>query len=486
MVEQVEPPSSDPSPVPVMTSGSYPARAGNRVRLLIDGLPAFRRICEAIDSAQRSVWTTIAFMWPAFEMPDSRGTALDALNQAAGRGLDVRIIFWRPDEETGSLRRNAFWGTAGHLSLLRNRYRHLNVRWDRASAGYCQHQKSWLIDAGMEGQTSFVGGINLNPNSMVAPGHAGEGQNHDVYLELSGPSAVDVQHNFVQRWNEASERDAMDGLCGAQAACPLPFPTTIPKQGGPSLVQIQRTVPGGRYCDGTAAPAAACFDIGAGEQTIAAQYIAALRGARSAIYIENQYVEVPEIVAELDRALARGVQVVLVMPAVPELVPRAYDALDRRAVFDARAALGRFPNFTLAGLAGQTRDGRRTPVYVHSKLMIVDDAWATVGSCNLHRFSLYGNCEMNAAIWCPAAVTQMRIELFREHLDLDTSGLDCRGALKAFQSVVRANRDRFIAGDPQWQGLAFGLDVTTYGRQRQFSALAIATGQEMPSLPTSC
>jgi phosphatidylserine/phosphatidylglycerophosphate/cardiolipin synthase-like enzyme len=449
--------------VPVVTTGSYPARTGNRLQLLIDGVPAFRRLCEAIDQAQGSVWATVTFMWPTFEMPDGRGSALDVLEQAAQRGLDVRIIFWRPDEETASLRRNAFWGAPEHLELLKERYRHLNVRWDRAHPGYCQHQKSWLIDAGRSSSTAFVGGINLNPNSVVAPGHAGEGQNHDVYLEVCGPSVADIQHNFVQRWNEASERFASDGLCGPQGASQLAFPVTIPREDGKSLVQIQRTMHRDR-----------CRDIALGEQTILAQYIAALRAARHAIYIENQYVEVPEIVAGLDAALRRGVQVVLLMPAVPDHAPTAYDAPDRRAFFEARAALGRFPNFTLAGIAGPASDGRRVPVYIHSKLMIVDDAWATVGSCNLHRFSLFGNGEINAATWCPEAATAMRIALFREHLDIDTSTLACRDALRVFRSVAQDNRRKLARNEWDWRGLAFTLDVATYGKQKSESTPAVS------------
>ena len=63
-------------------------------------------------------------------------------------------------------------------------------------------------------ETAFLGGINLNPHSVVSPGHRGKGQNHDVYVELKGPSVVDVHHNFVQRWNEASERNLSDGIMG--------------------------------------------------------------------------------------------------------------------------------------------------------------------------------------------------------------------------------------------------------------------------------
>ena len=191
-------------------SGPYPTRGGNLVRPWIDGEPAFRRICEAIETAQHTVWATITFMWPSFRMPDGRGSALDVLERAARRGIDVRLIFWRPDDETANLRRNAFWGSSDHFDLLAQHYPNLKIRWDRAHPGYCQHQKSWLIDAERETTTAFVGGINLNPHSLVAPGHQGEGQNHDVYVELRGPALADVQHNFVQRWNESSERTAVD------------------------------------------------------------------------------------------------------------------------------------------------------------------------------------------------------------------------------------------------------------------------------------
>jgi cardiolipin synthase len=86
--------------IPFVDTGSYPARASNRVVAWIDGEPAFRRICEAIERAQESVLATVTFMWQFFQMPDGRGTALDVLERAARRGVDVRVLFWRPDDET--------------------------------------------------------------------------------------------------------------------------------------------------------------------------------------------------------------------------------------------------------------------------------------------------------------------------------------------------------------------------------------------------
>jgi cardiolipin synthase A/B len=157
--------------IPFITTGSYPIRAGNTVQLLIDGEPAFSRVCQAIETAQHRVWATITFMWADFRMPDGRGTALEVLDRAAKRGVDVRLLFWRPDEATAHHRRNAFWGAEEHFALLEQF--NLGIRWDCAQAGFCQHQKTWLIDAGTDHPIAFLGGLNLNPNSVVAPGHHG-------------------------------------------------------------------------------------------------------------------------------------------------------------------------------------------------------------------------------------------------------------------------------------------------------------------------
>ena len=95
--------------------------------------------------------------------------------------------------------------------------------------------------------------------------------------------------------------------------------------------------------------------------------------------------------------------------------------------------------------------------------MLVDDSWATIGSCNLHTGSLRRNAELNASFWAPPLVRALRRTLFAEHLGTDTDGLDDRAAHALFRRVARDNRRRRIAGDPRWQGLAFGLDPAAYG-----------------------
>jgi phosphatidylserine/phosphatidylglycerophosphate/cardiolipin synthase-like enzyme len=399
-------------------------------------------------------------MWATFEMPDGRGSAFDVLDHAAARGIDVRLIFWRPDEETPWLRRNAFWGSEIHLDLLNGRRSGVKIRWDRARPGFCQHQKSWLIDAGTENETAFVGGINLNPHSMVKPGHNGEGHNHDVYVKLAGPSVVDVHHNFVQRWNEASGRLEEHGRWGTGSETNLQFPDRNAAGCGSAVVQIQRTMHAGRYFDGAATPGGTSYNIAAGEQSNFNQYCEAINAARRSIYLEHHSVDVPEIVDCLHRALKRGVEVSLLMPAEPGIsLPVSPERLEFLKV---RGKLGNFENFILAGIAGTGADGCRKSIYVHAKLMLIDDEWATVGSCNLHHFSLFGNSEMNVAFSDPNTVRAFRCELLREHLDLDTSAIDDGEAHHLFRKIAKENRRRLEAGNHSWQGLVFELDISTY------------------------
>jgi len=212
-------------------------------------------------------------------------------------------------------------------------------------------------------------------------------------------------------------------------------------------VQVQRTIHPERYLNGQATPGGIAYDIASGERSNFDQYCAAMDTAHSSIYIENQHIDVPEIVERLHRALLRGVEVVLVMPAGQHSGLRG---------------LGTFDNFLLAGIAGLGADGQRKHVHIHAKLMLIDDEWATAGSCNLHRFSLFGNSELNVAFFEPNTVHAFRSELLQEHLGQDTSELDDREALRLFRKIASENRSKLEAGDPAWLGLAYAASPSIY------------------------
>jgi cardiolipin synthase A/B len=453
--------------IPPAGSGAYPPRDGNRVRPLVDGEPAFRRICEAVEGARRRVWVTVAFLDHDVLMPDGRGTFFDVLDRAATRGLDARVLFWREPElprlAPGS---SHFAGTDEEQRGLHARGARFRARWDHLPR-YCHHQKSWVIDAGEPGELAFVGGINLDRGSVVPPGHPprpGEPSVHDAYLEIAGPASTDVAHNFVQRWNGASERDRPDGCWPqARAAGDLAFPSRLAAPAGDMPVQITRTVRAGRYSSAVAAPGASPFRVEAGEASVLEQYLAAIDAAREGIYVENQFLASVPVLARLAAAVQRGVEVVIVLPGVPMPTVRAARAEPRAApFFDALAALGMRPNFTLAGLASTDPAGRRHDVYVHAKIMLIDDAWATIGSTNILTRSFHADTELNASFWHPPTVRVLREALLREHAGIDTGALGLAAALQAFVESAAVHRDRHARGLPT-SGIAYAIDPATYG-----------------------
>jgi phosphatidylserine/phosphatidylglycerophosphate/cardiolipin synthase-like enzyme len=428
--------------IPGTESGPYPSRSGNLVRPLIDGEAIARRLGEAVEAARHSVWLTVAFCSDDFLFPDGRGLLFDVLDEVAARGIDVRLLVWRPNPEIRAGHR-VFGGTPAQRDLLARRKARFKIRWDRAAGSCCQHQKSWLIDAGHPTETAFVGGMNLTSIAL---------QRHDVYVEITGPSATDVHHNFVERWNEASERHEPDGNWACDAMDVLPFADRPSAPRGNSVVQIQRMLDPSRYAANRI------------EQSIVEQYERAIEAARRSIFIVNQAVPIPRIAKPLLRAAERGVDIVLVVPAVPEdVVYKARSNPQAAPWFDGVEALARYPHFTLAGVARRHAGGRRV-IYVHAKIMLIDDLWATIGSCNLHAYSLGGNAEMNASIWDEAVVRDLRCRLLAQYLAVDTAPLDDRAALGLFREIAARNRIGTAGPADDWQGTAFALSPHEYAR----------------------
>ena len=268
----------------------------------------------------------------------------------------------------------------------------------------------------------------------------------------------------MQRWNEASERGVPGGAWpDAETAGDLPFPATVSAAAGEVPVQIVRTVCPERYTSLTAPPEAPSFAIARGEASACEQYLAAIDAAARTIYLENQFFGAPEVLVRLDTALRRGVDVVVVVPGVPMDEVHAVRRDPRSAaVFDQIAALARYEGFTLVGLTACAAPGQYQDVYVHAKIALVDDVWATVGSTNVLGRSFHRDTELNASFWHPPTVRDLRRALLQEHLSADTAELDDRAALRLYRDVAQANRTRRTAGG-QLSGLACALDADAYG-----------------------
>lgn len=206
---------------------SYPQRQGNIIDVFVDGASFYRHLTALIAKAKKRVWVIGAFVSPAWKLPSDAGspTLFELLDAAARRGLDVRVLFWRA---TGN-----FGGTFNGDSKQREAMASLKLkaRWDSSGShgrAHCHHQKSWIVDG-----TAFVGGMGVSSDHDTDSRHL-LGNTHDLFAQLTGPIAADVEHNFVQRWNEARGHDAKDGsgcFPDLKTASNLPFPKSLPAEG---------------------------------------------------------------------------------------------------------------------------------------------------------------------------------------------------------------------------------------------------------------
>ena len=226
---------------------------------------------------------------------------------------------------------------------------------------------------------------------------------------------ADVHDHFAGRWH------AVPG--SASSARP-------PGAAGESTVQVVRTVAEDMY-----------DEFPRGDFRILESYMRALRGAQRLIYLENQFLWSPEIVAVLADKLRHpprdDFRLVVVLPA------KANNGQD-----DTRGQLGvlaeaddgakRFLAATIRSRSG----GRDDPLYVHAKVGIVDDRWLTVGSANLNAHSLLNDTEMNVVTDDAGLARATRVRLWAEHLELDPDDGRGRRPARAGRRALAADRRR--------------------------------------------
>jgi phosphatidylserine/phosphatidylglycerophosphate/cardiolipin synthase-like enzyme len=159
-------------------------------------------------------------------------------------------------------------------------------------------------------------------------------------------------------------------------------------------------------------------EIPRGDFRILESYMRALRAARSLVYLENQFLWAPEIVAVLADKLRQPpsdeFRIVLLLPAKPN---NGQD--DTRGQLGVLAEADEGGERFLAATIRSHTAGREDPLYVHAKVGIVDDRWLTVGSANLNAHSLFNDTEMNVVTDDADLARRTRVRLWAEHLELD-------------------------------------------------------------------
>ena len=427
-----------------VTTGT-PAREQNLVMPLVNGEESWRWIYNHIMAARESIHLCFWAFQSEHELvrnaadmyaPVSRRRAFTIahlLNERRRAGVRVRILLWDYPLAARNLGDTyvRLAGSIGHFEVLYHSHPSIIGSW---------HQKTIVID----GSVAFVGGMNAKSNDWDTDDHNAievrrapfgmepadrrripraldhsitNPPRHDYMTVMTGPIVADVQANFVERWNQlVSERADYSSQTSR-----LPAPTTPPATSDVKA-QITRTMP-------------AYPPTPRGETGIKDTYIKAIRLAESYIYIENQYFRSAPIAQELAAAMTRNPSLRIIIVIPPDYLstvepgeswvfgtPSTYWT---NAAFDTlRAARADFTAFYLQSTYVDRRSRRVfVPIDLHAKLMIVDDAWYTIGSCNINDRGFDTEGELNVSVQHGSALA-LRKRIWGQHL-----GASCPDAI---------------------------------------------------------
>jgi cardiolipin synthase len=329
---------------------------GNRVTSLLNGDEIFPAMLSAIRSAKRSITFETYIYWSG----EVGRQFTDALSERARAGIKTHLLI----DWVGSGKMNAaMLDQMGEAGVQIVRYRPL--RWytvDRLNNR--THRKLLIVD----GRVGFTGGVGVADHWL---GHAQDPDHwRDSHFRVEGPAVAQLQAAFMDNWIE-SRGEVLDSDDY--------FPAL--SRAGDHHAQVFRSSPG----DGSA--------------SMRLMYLLAIASAARSIRIANAYFVPDSLVVDmLVKARERGVEVEIITPG---------PVLDAQIV--RRASRANWGPLLRAGV----RIYEYQPTMYHSKVMVVDDVWCSVGSTNFDDRSFRLNDEANLNV-LDAAFAQEQARVFVE------------------------------------------------------------------------
>ena len=346
---------------------------GNQVDLLQGGDELFPSMCQAIHAAQREIWLATYI----FHNDPAASTVQAALADAAARGVAVHVVV----DGFGSLAtlagvRRALQPSGVQLEVFRPLERW--YAWLQPGQLRRLHQKLCVCDEAV----AFVGGINIiDDRNDLNHGWASTPR-LDFAVAVRGPLAQSVHATVRAMWARAHMVRAWREEVRAVAHSRRPVKASLQLLG-----QLRGAVvaaePG---APAELQPVRAAFIVRDNlrqRRAIERSYVQAIRGARTRVDIAVPYFYPGRgFRRALTNAARRGVRVRLLLQGKVDF---RIAGLAARAVYDEMHARG-------------VHIYEYMPAFLHAKMALVDDDWATVGSSNIDPLSLLLNLEANVVV----------------------------------------------------------------------------------------
>jgi cardiolipin synthase len=315
-----------------------PLLRGNQVRPLVNGDEAYPAMLHAIDAASDSVCLSTYIL-----DNDRVGKQfLEALRRAVARGVEARVLI----DDVGT---RYSWPSL--VRPLRRagvnvaRFLPTHLPWSFAYANLRDHRKILVID----GRVGFTGGMNVRQGHSLAlrPPHPIQ----DLHFQITGPAVAHLQETFAEDWE----------FCTGESLQGARWYPQIPRD-GPVLARGISSGPDDDF------------------EKIRMVYLGGLACAQTSVRVVTPYF-LPDaaLVAALSTAALRGVRVDILLPRKNNLW---------LVQWASRAGLWQV-------LEHGCRVWETAPPFDHTKLVLVDDAWALFGSANWDPRSLRLNFEFD-------------------------------------------------------------------------------------------
>ncbi len=348
---------------------------GHRLRLLRGGDQLFPAMLEAIGAAREEIWLASYIF-----SNDASATAIaTALAHAAQRGVQVRVVvdgFGCHHSHDTLVATMAEAGVALAVFRPLERWTH----WLQPGQLRRLHMKLCVVD----GRMGFVGGINLIDDRIDLNHGRTEMPRLDFAVRAEGPvvgaMAQAVRAMWSRAWLGRDWRQEAHTLLAARR--PLRELRRLWRQ--LRLLRRSRGTYGTRRRPPAPMVAALVVrDNFRQRRTIERAHIEAIRSARRRIWLVTPYFYPGnDFRRALRDAAARGVEVRLLLQGKVDY---------RLAALAARVLYAEL-------LHHGVQIHEYTPAYLHAKVMLVDDQWATVGSSNIDPLSLLLNLEANLIV----------------------------------------------------------------------------------------
>jgi cardiolipin synthase A/B len=326
-----------------------PIVGDNRVDILLNGEQTFPALLKAIRSAEVTV-TFEAYIFHEGKVADE---IVEAFVDRCRAGVRVHVLLDAHGADGLPKRYIEALKTAG-CAIVPD-FRPLQL-WSLESTNKRNHRRVVVVD----GRVGFTGGYGVD-DTWNGDGRT-DGHWRETNVRLEGPIAQHLQEAFVEHWREAT-----GALLGGKNYFPYP-PVEIKDL--PVRTQIVRSSPL------------------VGNEAMYRVFLQAVSSARSSILLSTPYLLPGEqLTHALLEAAQRGVRVRVLVPSVErgsgvEFVTQASQRDGFGPLLDGGIQLHEY-----------------APALLHTKMMIIDGIWATVGSANFDNRSMAMNDELNVMFY---------------------------------------------------------------------------------------